>query len=72
MAPALPRGGKLFRGVRNVLALLGLVVVLVTFTPVTRWYGQRLAGPWCDTGGQVLIVLGGSSIGLDVVARDTY
>ena len=72
MASALPWGGKLFRGARNALALLGLAMILVTFTPVTKWYGQLLAGPWCDTGGQALIVLGGSSIGLDVIARDTY
>jgi uncharacterized SAM-binding protein YcdF (DUF218 family) len=56
----------------NALAVLGLAVILVSFTPLTSWYGRRLAGPWCDTGGQVLIVLGGSSIGLDIIARDTY
>ncbi len=40
-------------------AALGALVLLVTFTPFTSWYGLRLAGEWHDPDGDILIVLGG-------------
>jgi uncharacterized SAM-binding protein YcdF (DUF218 family) len=44
------------------LAALGLVVVLVTFTPLVQWVALKLAGPWNDPQGDVLIVLAGSTM----------
>ncbi len=41
-------------------AALGLLVCVVTFTPLVSWWGRILAGPWNDPKGDLLIVLGGS------------
>jgi uncharacterized SAM-binding protein YcdF (DUF218 family) len=53
--------GKAYRLIRTALVALGLVVILVTFTPLVPWWGRVLAGEWNDPTGDVLIVLGGSS-----------
>lgn len=42
--------------VSGLLALTGLAMLLVTFSPVTLWYTRLLAGPWNDPKGEVLIV----------------
>lgn len=49
------------RTVVCLLALLGAVVVLVTVTPIVSWWAGKLAGPWNDPKGDVLIILAGSS-----------
>lgn len=55
------------------LAALGLLVVLVTFTPLVRWWGRRMAGNWGHPKGEVLIVLGGAEPTDDgVISYDTY
>lgn len=43
----------------NLLAALGLVMAVVTLTPVTKWWLRALAGPLGRPRGDVLIVLGG-------------
>src|SRR5271155_2605414 len=43
---------------RNTLALLGLLMALVTFTPVIKWYAGLLSGPWYEPQGDTLILLG--------------
>jgi uncharacterized SAM-binding protein YcdF (DUF218 family) len=53
------------------LAAIGLLVVVVTATPLTAWYGRLLAGPWNDPAGDILIVLGGSSVE-DIIGASTY
>ena len=45
------------------LAALGLAVLLASFTPLVPWYAARLAGAWTDAPGDILIVLGGDSMG---------
>jgi len=54
------------------LAALGLLVVLVTVTPLTPWWAARLAGPWTDPKGDTLIVVGGSSLGNGMIGDSSY
>jgi uncharacterized SAM-binding protein YcdF (DUF218 family) len=54
------------------LASLGLLVVLVTVTPLISWWAGVLAGPWEDPDGDVLIVLGGSLLGDGVMGQTSY
>lgn len=54
------------------LASIGLVVVVVTVTPLVTWYANLLAGDWSAPDGQVLIVLGGSYFEPDIISEDTY
>lgn len=46
----------------RLLSTIGLLFVVVTFTPVLRWWATALAGPWTDARGDVLIVLGAGMI----------
>ena len=41
----------------RVLAAVGLLLVVVTLSPVVRWWTNWLAGPWENVRGDVLIVL---------------
>ena len=54
------------------LAGLGLLVVLVTVTPLISWWAGVLAGPWEDPSGDVLIVLGGSLLEDGVMGQSSY
>jgi uncharacterized SAM-binding protein YcdF (DUF218 family) len=54
------------------LAGLGLLVVLVTVTPLVSWWAGVLAGPWEDPNGDVLIVLGGSLLRDGVMGPSSY
>lgn len=58
--------------VQEILAALGLLLVLVTFTPLDIWWATRLAGPWDNPKGDVLIVLGGSVLGDGTIGRSSY
>ncbi len=62
----------LLRAAKNALATLGLLVVLVTVTPLTGWWAARLAGPWTDPKGDILIVAGGSSLGNGMIGSSSY
>ena len=61
-----------FRLLRSSLACVGLLVVLITVTPLVSWWSRALAGPWEDPNGDVLIVLGGSLLMDGVIGRDSY
>lgn len=58
------------------LATIGLLHVLITTTPVLKWWNAALAGPWEDPKGEVLIVLGSEansdSIGISSYWRCIY
>jgi uncharacterized SAM-binding protein YcdF (DUF218 family) len=54
------------------LASLGLLVVLVTVSPLLRWWTAWLAGPWTDPKGDVLIVLAGDATAGDLIGRSSY
>jgi len=68
---------RLWRILRGGFVAFGLTWVLVTTTPVTKWYGSVLAGPWLEPDGDVLIVLGSDGpnsgfIGLASYWRSVY
>jgi uncharacterized SAM-binding protein YcdF (DUF218 family) len=56
----------------SALASLGLLLVLVTVTPVVFWWAGVLAGPWEDPNGDVLIVLGGSLLDKGLMGQSSY
>jgi len=59
------------RFVFRVLAAIGFLYVLVSVTPIDRWWIRFLAGPWNDPKGDVLIVLGADSVN-DVIGAASY
>ena len=63
---------KFLRWLRHSFAALGLFVLLVTLTPFTTWWAQRMAGPTYATGGDVLIVLSGSVIDGQYLGESSY
>jgi uncharacterized SAM-binding protein YcdF (DUF218 family) len=54
------------------LASLGALVVIVTFTPLVSWWASSLAGRWSDPCGDTLIVLSGAPSEGGVIAESTY
>ena len=54
------------------LASLGLLVVLVTVTPLTSWWAARLAGSWNSPKGDTLIVAAGSILGNGMIGDSSY
>jgi uncharacterized SAM-binding protein YcdF (DUF218 family) len=71
-----PRSGplaRIFRAITILLAALGLLVVVVTFTPVDYWWATWLAGDsWGDPHGDVLVVLAGSNTTPETMGLDSY
>jgi uncharacterized SAM-binding protein YcdF (DUF218 family) len=59
------------RWFRNSLTAIGAIYLLVTLLP-PRWYAARLAGPWNDPQGRVLIVLGADVLDGVVVGQGSY
>src|SRR5579872_2952205 len=53
-------------------AVLGLALVLVTCTPLVRWWAFALAGPWTDARGNVMIVLTGNVLGNGIIGESSY
>lgn len=51
---------------------LGVLLTIVTATPLDSWWGRALAGSWDDSRGDVLIVLGGSSTNDGVIGENSY
>ncbi len=62
---------RLFRFVVGVLAAIGFLYVVATLTPLDGWWAYRLAGPWNDPPGDVLVVLGGDTVA-DVIGFSSY
>lgn len=54
------------------LAALGLIVVLVTFSPLLRWWTTLLARPWQDGPAEVLIVLAAEEVGGEYPGLSSY
>jgi uncharacterized SAM-binding protein YcdF (DUF218 family) len=63
------RAWRLFR---NAAAALGLLMLLVTTTPLLRWYAQWLAGPWYEPQGDILILLGADTPSDGIIGPVTY
>jgi uncharacterized SAM-binding protein YcdF (DUF218 family) len=55
-----------------VLSSIGLIVAVVTFTPLVSWWANQLAGPWNEPSGDVLIVLGGSAGDDGILGDSSY
>jgi uncharacterized SAM-binding protein YcdF (DUF218 family) len=58
--------------ISTTLAAVGLLVLIVTLTPVVSWWARALAGPWTDPSGQVLVVLGGSILDDGTIGQSSY
>ena len=65
-------GGRLYRACVRLLALIGLGFLLVTFTPFVSWYALKLAQPWADYQGDVLVVLSAADPNSGVMDISTY
>jgi uncharacterized SAM-binding protein YcdF (DUF218 family) len=63
---------KLWHILRSLLLTLGVVLVLITFTPVLRWWTAGLMGPWGDGKGKILIVLGGDLTTPEILGVTSY
>ncbi len=68
-----------YGGVRRFLRVLvsaatvvGLLLVVVTVTPLVDWWAGALAGPWNDPQGDVLIVLGGAVGEHGIMGANSY
>lgn len=60
------------KGILRILAAIGLLVVLVTFTPLVSWWAKLYAGAWNDPAGDVLIVLAGDQLDDGIIGRSSY
>lgn len=58
--------------IRHLATAIGFLWLLVTLTPLTRWYARILAGPWEDPKGDVLVVLGGALLEKDIIGINSY
>src|SRR4051812_1321369 len=56
----------------RILASLGALLILVCVTPVASWWATKLAGPWDDPKGDVLIVLGGALLDPGLMGTNSY
>lgn len=56
----------------RLLAAVGLLVLLVSFTPLVRWWARWLAGPWDDPKGEILIVPAGAAMDVDILAGSSF
>jgi uncharacterized SAM-binding protein YcdF (DUF218 family) len=63
---------KIFRAAILLFALLGALLVVVSTTPVVKWWGATLAGKWNDPNGDVLVVLGGGVLDPGLLASNSY
>jgi uncharacterized SAM-binding protein YcdF (DUF218 family) len=59
------------RWIARALTAIGCLLVLVTLTPLDRWWINWLAGPWNDPKGEVLVVLGADSM-KDAIGWSSY
>lgn len=69
--PAL-RSHALRRIVVRSLATVGLLFLLVTFTPLVTWYATALGRPWSDYRGDVLVVLSAAGPNGNILDVSTY
>jgi uncharacterized SAM-binding protein YcdF (DUF218 family) len=63
---------KVWHVLRSLLVAFALMLLLVTFTPVLRWWAAALAGRWGDGKGKVLIVLGGDLTSPEILGVTSY
>lgn len=56
----------------RILASVGALFLLATVTPVDYWWATALSEDWNDPPGDVLIVLGGSTLDYGMVGGSSY
>lgn len=61
----------LLKSLRRILAAIGALYILVTVTPIDRWWTNLLTGPIDDPKGDVLILLGADTFP-DVMGYGSY
>jgi uncharacterized SAM-binding protein YcdF (DUF218 family) len=69
---ARPISSLLWRIAVRILATVGLLFVLITFSPFVSWYATRLSRPWANERGEVLVVLSASGPNAGVMDPSTY
>ena len=62
----------LSRVTARLLATLGLILLLITFSPFVSWYATRLSRPWSSYRGDTLVVLSAAGPNLGVMDASTY
>ena len=67
-----PLQNRAVQSVQKILIGVGLMLLVVTFTPLDFWWATRLAGPWNAPKGDVLIVLGGSVLDDGTIGESSY
>src|SRR6185312_8743801 len=60
------------RAVIRFLALIGLLFLLITFTPFVYWYAAVLSRPWSSPRGDILVVLSGTEPNSGAMGISTY
>jgi uncharacterized SAM-binding protein YcdF (DUF218 family) len=70
--PKRSRLRTLWRWLVTLLALLGLALLIVVFTPLTHWLGFKITGSFDKPQGDVLIVLGGPGVNDGVLGYESY
>jgi len=67
------RGAKAaWRWLYRLAASLGLLFILVTATPVLKYWTDALSAPWGDANGDVMILLGAGSTAPDIISIGSY
>ncbi len=62
----------MIRLLERCLAALGILVLLVSGTPIVSWWTTALAGPWDDPAGDTLVVLGGDVLDNGTIGLSSY
>jgi uncharacterized SAM-binding protein YcdF (DUF218 family) len=63
---------SLRKAASRILIAIGLLVVVVTATPLVEWWAGLYAGNWDDSTGDVMIVLAGDMIDAKIIGRHSY
>src|ERR1043165_7717026 len=63
---------RLGRILVRVLAAVGALYLVVTFTPLTLWWARALSNPWLDADGEVLIVPGADAPMGNLIGNASY
>jgi uncharacterized SAM-binding protein YcdF (DUF218 family) len=68
----IPLRARLWKTAVRTLAIVGLLFLLITFSPFVSWYANRLSRPWGNERGDVLVVLSASGPNNGVMDPSTY
>ncbi len=61
----------ILRLLRGVLMSIGALYLIVTFTPLDKWWIGGLSGPMCNPHGDILILLSAEALS-DAIGYDSY